>query len=82
MGGDGFGASIEAGVDRRQQVAIHRTYGCVLRYGQELDGATAVTLELTGGNALPFSNLSIMLAGGAVSHFGSATIKGVVTQER
>ena len=41
-----------------------------------------VAVELTGGNALPFSNLSITFAGGAVSHFGSGSIKGVVTQER
>jgi hypothetical protein len=40
-----------------------------------------VTVELTGGNALPFSNLAITFAGGAVNHFGSGTIKGVVTQE-
>lgn len=41
-----------------------------------------VTVDLTGGNALPFSNLSITFAGGAANHFGSGTIKGVVTQER
>jgi hypothetical protein len=41
-----------------------------------------VTVEITGGNAMPYSNLSMTFAGGAVSHFGSGAIKGVVTQER
>jgi hypothetical protein len=41
-----------------------------------------ITVELTGGNALPFSNLSMVFFGGAANHFGTGTIKGVVTQER
>ena len=41
-----------------------------------------VTVEITGGNAVPYSNLGITFAGGAASHFGSGTIKGVVTQEQ
>lgn len=41
-----------------------------------------VTVDLTGGTALPFSNLSITFFGGAANHFGTGTIKGVVTQER
>ena len=40
-----------------------------------------VTVEITGGNAVPFSNLAITFAGGAANHFGTGTIKGVVTQE-
>ena len=41
-----------------------------------------VTVEITGGNAVSFSNLAITFAGGAVNHFGSGTIKGVVTQDQ
>ena len=41
-----------------------------------------VTVEITGGNAMPYSNLSMTFAGGAANHFGTGTIKGVVTQER
>ena len=41
-----------------------------------------VTVEITGGSAMPFSNLSITFFGGAANHFGTGTIKGVVTQER
>ena len=41
-----------------------------------------VTVEITGGNAVRFSNLAITFGGGAVNHFGSGTIKGVVTQEQ
>ena len=40
-----------------------------------------LTVEITGGNAVPFSNLAITFGGGAANHFGSATIKGVVTEE-
>jgi len=41
-----------------------------------------VTVEITGGNAVRFSNIAITFGGGAVNHFGSGTIKGVVTQEQ
>ena len=41
-----------------------------------------ITVDLTGGNALPHSNLSIVFFGGAANHFGTGAIKGVVTQER
>jgi hypothetical protein len=41
-----------------------------------------VTVEITGGNAVPFSNLAITFAGAAANHFGTGTIKGVVTQEQ
>ena len=40
-----------------------------------------VTVDITGGNAVPFSNLAITFGGGAANHFGTGTIKGVVTQE-
>ena len=41
-----------------------------------------MTVELTGGTAMPFSNLSIVYFGDAANHFGSGTIKGVVTKDR
>ena len=41
-----------------------------------------VTVEITGGTAVPFSNMAITFAGAAANHFGSGTIKGVVTQEQ
>ena len=40
-----------------------------------------VSVDITGGNAVPFSNIAITFGGGAVAHFGSGTIKGVVTKE-
>ena len=40
-----------------------------------------VTVDITGGNAVPFSNIAITFGGGAAGHFGTGTIKGVVTQE-
>jgi hypothetical protein len=40
-----------------------------------------VTVEITGGSAVPLSNLAITFGGGAASHFGTGTIKGVVTEE-
>lgn len=39
-----------------------------------------MTVDLTGGNSLPFSNLSITFFGGAANHFGTGTIKGIVTK--
>lgn len=41
-----------------------------------------ITVELTGGAAMPYSNLAITFGGGAANHFGTGTIKGVVTQEK
>jgi hypothetical protein len=38
-----------------------------------------IDVEITGGNAVPFSNLSITFGGGAVNHFGDQPIDGVVT---
>lgn len=41
-----------------------------------------VTVDITGGNAVTFSNIAITFGGGAVNHFGSGTIKGVVTHDQ
>ena len=40
-----------------------------------------VTVDITGGSAVAFSNIAITFGGGAASHFGTGTIKGVVTKE-
>ena len=40
-----------------------------------------VSVDMTGGSAVPFSNVAITFGGGALGHFGSGTIKGVVTQQ-
>jgi hypothetical protein len=41
-----------------------------------------VTVHVTGGNALPFSNVSVTFGGGAVAHFGDQPLHGVVTARR
>ena len=41
-----------------------------------------VTLEVTGGNAVEFSNVSVTFGGGAVGHFGTEPLDGVVTDRR
>jgi hypothetical protein len=40
-----------------------------------------VDIEITGGSAVPYSNVVIMVGGAAATHFGPQ-IKGVVTQPR
>jgi hypothetical protein len=39
-----------------------------------------VLVEVTGGSAIPFSNISLTFGGGAVGHFGDQPFHGVVTQ--
>jgi hypothetical protein len=41
-----------------------------------------IDVELTGGNAVPFSNLSLTFGGTAVNHFGAQALHGVVTEQR
>ena len=41
-----------------------------------------MTVDLAGGNAMPFSNVSITFFGAAANHFGTGTIKGIVTQKQ
>ena len=39
-----------------------------------------VVVEVTGGSAIPFSNISLTFGAEAVSHFGDQPFHGVVTQ--
>lgn len=41
-----------------------------------------VTIEVTGGQDVPHSNVSITFGGGAIGHFGSEPLDGVVTEQR
>jgi hypothetical protein len=41
-----------------------------------------VVIEVTGGNTLPFSNVSVTFGGGAAAHFGDQPLHGVVTERR
>jgi hypothetical protein len=39
-----------------------------------------VTVQVTGGSAVPFTNITLTFGGGAVSHFGDQPFHGVLTQ--
>jgi hypothetical protein len=39
-----------------------------------------ITVQVTGGSAVPFSNISLAFGGGAVMHFGDQPFHGVVTE--
>jgi len=68
----------------------------VLANGYRISGAAVMTgngslagfsgspidVEITGGNTMPFSNLSVTFGGGAVDHFGDQPVEGVVTGRR
>jgi hypothetical protein len=41
-----------------------------------------VTVTITGGNAMPFSNVSVVFGDGAAGHFGAEPVDGVVTEHR
>jgi hypothetical protein len=41
-----------------------------------------VDVQVTGGNALPESNLTLTFGGAAAAHFGDQPLHGVVTQRR
>ena len=38
-----------------------------------------VTVDVTGGNTVAYSNISVRFAGGAVGHFGDQPLHGVVS---
>jgi hypothetical protein len=38
-----------------------------------------VNIELTGGTAMPFSNVKVTFGGGAIAHFGDLPLDGTVT---
>jgi hypothetical protein len=39
-----------------------------------------VVVEVTGGSAIPFSNISLTFGGAAIGHFGDQPFHGVVVQ--
>jgi hypothetical protein len=41
-----------------------------------------VDIDVTGGNTLPFSNVTVTFGGGATAHFGDQPLHGVVTGKR
>jgi hypothetical protein len=41
-----------------------------------------VIVQVTGGSAVPFSNIALTFGGGAVMHFGDQPFHGVVTQRQ
>lgn len=41
-----------------------------------------VQIEVTGGGALPFSNVTVTFGGAAAAHFGDLPLDGVVTQRQ
>lgn len=43
---------------------------------------STVDIEATGGNLLPFSNVTVTFGGAAVGHFGDQPLHGVVTHQR
>jgi hypothetical protein len=54
----------------------------VITVNGELAGfsGSPVTVQITGGSALPFSNIALTFGGGAVMHFGDQPFHGVVVQ--
>jgi hypothetical protein len=41
-----------------------------------------VDIQVTGGNTVPFSNVTVTFGGAAAAHFGDQPLHGVVTQRR
>ena len=41
---------------------------------------STVTVQVTGGSAVPFENIAVTFGGAAVTHFGDQPFHGVVTQ--
>ena len=74
-------------LENGQVTALSNGYRISGTAGMSGNGAFAgftgspVSVDITGGNAVPFSNIAITFGGGAAGHFGSGTIKGVVTKE-
>jgi len=60
----------------------------IVQAGQPANGNVAgfsgspVDVHLTGGDTLPYSNITLTFGGGAVSHFGDQPFHGVVTQRQ
>jgi hypothetical protein len=41
-----------------------------------------VEIEITGGSAVPFANMTVTFAGAAGGHFGTQPLRGVVTNQQ
>jgi hypothetical protein len=41
-----------------------------------------VDIEISGGSALPFANITVTFGGSAAAHFGAAPVHGVVNVSR
>ena len=44
--------------------------------------SSTMTIDITGGNLVPFSNITLTFAGDAAKHFGTEAIAGVVSSIR
>jgi hypothetical protein len=49
------------------------------KYPPPFGGSSSVTIDVTGGNSVPFSNITLTFEGNAANHFGSQAVHGVVT---
>jgi hypothetical protein len=44
--------------------------------------SSTLTIDITGGNTVTFSNIKLLLGGGAQNHFGAQAVNGVVRSVR
>ena len=44
--------------------------------------SSPVTVDITGGNTVGFSNVSVTFGGAAATHFGAEPVRGVVRVEQ
>jgi len=49
--------------------------------GNAAFAGSTVQVDITGGDSVRFSNITVTFTGGAANHFGTAPLQGVVTTE-
>ena len=49
--------------------------------GNAAFAGSTVQVDITGGDSVRYSNITVTFTGGAASHFGAAPLQGVVTTE-
>lgn len=49
--------------------------------GNAAFAGSTIQVDITGGNSVSHSNVTVTFTGGAASHFGAAPLQGVVTAE-
>ena len=49
--------------------------------GNSAFAGSTIQVDISGGNSVPYSNISVTFTGGAAGHFGAAPLQGVVTTE-